>query len=99
MAVNYRVFIIKSRGYQWKVRVSSEDAHLLRNYVYSIDTGSEGKHFYPRRKSTGYGKYTYLAREILGADDDEFVHYRNGDSLDCRRENLYATSSNMAVAG
>jgi hypothetical protein len=97
MTPPYRVFIIKSRGYQWKVRVSPQDAHLLRNYVYQIDPGKEGTSFYPRRKAGGYGQYIYLAREIAGCGEGEFVHYRNGDSLDCRRENLYVTDS-VAVA-
>jgi hypothetical protein len=34
------------------------------------------------------GKLIYMDREIMNAEDDEIVIHLNGDSLDCRRENM-----------
>jgi hypothetical protein len=34
------------------------------------------------------GKLIYMDRQIMNAQDDEIVVHLNGDSLDCRRENM-----------
>lgn len=68
--------------------VDDEDFERVIQYKWSSNIGSYG--FLPRRCVYNKGKKTtqVLARFILDVPDGMQVLYRNGDRLDCRRENI-----------
>lgn len=43
---------------------------------------------YPYARANDNGRYFLFHREILGIDDGRRIDHKNGDTLDCRRENL-----------
>ena len=64
------------------VTVDDCDAYLFRSYVWR---GSETREGYVEVMK-GAGKTERLSHFLVGPA--EVVHFRNGNSLDCRRENL-----------
>jgi len=78
-------FIIRSKPYgQRVVTVDPQDAYLLRGYVWRIVNTSN--HLYVAR--TEGGITILLHRYIVGAQPDQGVLFKNGDTFDLRRSNL-----------
>lgn len=75
----------------FEIKVDTEDVHLLKKYRYY--PGSQNVII--RRYSTkGRVRYASLARDILQLENDnEAITYKNGDSYDCRKDNLIVIES------
>lgn len=72
------------------VSVSADDIPKVNNLKWYASISNDGKVYAKNIKSIGDGKRTsiYLHRIILGAKRGEYADHINGDTLDCRRENL-----------
>lgn len=71
------------------VTVDDCDAYLLRSYVWRghVRRRPSGEHVSVVRGDCSTSA-NFLSHVILGLGTDVVVRYRNGDSLDLRRENL-----------
>lgn len=69
--------------------IDAEDAERVTEYSWCAFVTVRGK-WYAKRKVWRGGKYTskLLHRFIVGAPIDMDIDHKNGDGLDCRRENL-----------
>jgi len=68
------------------------DAEWVAQYKW-YSTSQWHPHPFTVERHKGKKKKHRLARVITQAKPDEFVRYRNGNRLDCRRENLWLSRS------
>lgn len=77
--------------------VSKEDWSRVRKYKWytHVSAGTKKKPGQPYARATVDGKKVYLHRFIVGANPAFQVDHKNHQTLDCRRENLEAVTSQV----
>lgn len=77
--------------------IDDDDAHLAA-HKWSYLRGRNGNGYAVRSHA---GRFLYLHREVIGAPPGAIVDHRDGDGLNCRRENLRLAShaQNLANRG
>lgn len=78
--------------HEYIITVDEDDAHQLRSNTWFVLFSRQGKP-YPMRYING--AHVHLSHEVLRLDRamrDVIVRHRNGDTLDCRKENLIQTT-------
>lgn len=78
--------------------IDEKDAKRVREHSWAAHVDDGGEHVYAC-STLGTGEGTvYLHRFLTEPDEDEDVIFRNGDGLDCRRENLVVLSHSESRA-
>jgi hypothetical protein len=80
--------------------VDDEDYEKFNQFNWSAHVNGVGKKYYAIRKvkKDGKSKELYLHREIMGAPNGLFVDHINGDTLDCRKENMRLVTHSQNAA-
>ena len=76
-----------------RIIVDDDVAELISKYDWRIKArykiGNPRPYtFIPRRDRSKWPKTVFLARLVADAKEGQFVQHLNGNTLDCRRENL-----------
>lgn len=82
--------------------VDDKDFEAVSKFKWCLLTTAGKKYYAVRTQSLeeaagDVGRRLYLHRELSGAKEDQRVKLKNGDGLDCRRENLVVVAPTIAA--